>query len=927
MFAAGIGLGSGSIATLAQTSAPASGGLIADWLQPLLRAGSGDGSTGATSLGAGLLSFAAPEERLPAEGAAAPSPLSVQTPGRRPIGAAGERPLPLLSRAAAEPATSWRWVPTASGLVWVAPEQASPTAAQTSGPALAARAASPETRGAPSQTAAAAAPIDGAGWSQMGALGLRTEQLAAMQGVRVAGAPLASPTAAAQRQDWVGAPGISDVIARALGRDESRAPARWQQLGSQLPFVSMPSPAPEDERAPAARPAAAPQPQPGAAMAAPQGRRPWLELGGTAALAELFAAGVGLGSGSAGLLAEASPERRPGLVADWLHSLLSAAEPVASGPGAAVERRSPITASMLPYLGLEAAPSRERAAVVQQRPAGERSVERAAPLSPTRAWPRAGGLSVGAEQFATSHGLGGAAGSASRSEAGQWVPIAGGMVFVPREERPEETPAAAGARPQPATAWAMPALSVVGESWSRAGAMGLRTELFASQQVASKQPGGMVGQLALPEQDRGAEAPAEGQASPRWGWSGGGGLIYLGPAPGPSAATQEGSFGAQPSRPSIFDLARAGFDAPQSQGPGRAGLGGEQRQPLGLSWVAPSVAAAAQGGEAHEAEQAPHEAEQTVSRRAWSGGLPVLSLPPESAGRAAGQQPVAPSKPMVPSTQELGARFAAPMLTSFPRQEAAGQAPLSLWPQTTLATTERLSRVLSMLPTGWQPTPAVVTAMSEAGAPGMPLWQKIPTPAAMPVPMPKMRVQPSADPTDDDDAEEPLQSRADMPMVSARPGAAQRQQQQQQQQQQRQAVAAAPSQPVARRAPDTQMITAALEASGASKAQVEASVKLMQAIRSHATSGVAKSDDRLSLDDLHMIAISMGQGRMAASQSPIANAVGSVDAALRLPPALHPKAAEDTPTINKKIKHLSDMVVKQIESTMKNQAIRGGHGG
>ena len=218
-----------------------------------------------------------------------------------------------------------------------------------------------------------------------------------------------------------------------------------------------------------------------------------------------------------------------------------------------------------------------------------------------------------------------------------------GRIFLPKKRVSKRLPSMART---------MPALSVAGESWSRAGAMGLRTELFASQQVASKQPGGMVGQLALPEQGRSAEAPAEGQASPRWGWSGGGGLIYLGPAPGPSAAPQAGSFGAQPSRPSIFDLARAGFDAPQGQGQGqgRAGLGSEQRQPLGLSWVPPSVAAAAQGGEAHEAEQAPHEAEQTVSRRAWSGGLPVLSLPSESAGRA-GQQPVAPSTPTVPSAQ------------------------------------------------------------------------------------------------------------------------------------------------------------------------------------------------------------------------------------------------------------------------------------
>lgn len=372
-------------------------------------------------------------------------------------------------------------------------------------------------------------------------------------------------------------------------------------------------------------------------------------------------------------------------------------------------------------------------------------------------------------------------------------------------------------------------------------------------------------------------------------------------------------------RPSSFDLATLGFSAPQP----RAELGA-QRQPLSLSWAAPSVADAGQAGEASESEQA-SESEPAGSRRAWSGGLPMLSLPPESP-RSAGQPPVATGA-AAQATQQLGARFAAPMLTSFPRQASAEQAPPSLWPQNTLATTERLTRVLSMLPTGWQPTPAVASAMAEAGAPGMPLWQRIPmpTPAVAPAAAAaSSRELTSIDPTDDDDAEEPLQSRSDMPMVSVRPGGAPRQRQQQQQQ--RPAVAPAPSQPPARRAPDTQMITAALEASGASKAQVEASVKLMQAIRSHATSGVAKSDDRLSLDDLHMIAISMGQGKMAASQSPISSAVGSVDAALRLPPALHPNTPEDTPTVNKKVKHLSDMVIKLINTAMNQNKIRSGRG-
>lgn len=897
MFAAGIGLSSGAIATLAQTTGAAPGGLIADWLQPLLRAEPATIGQAAPSLGGRLLDLVARAERQAADGVSSPSPLAVQAAGRRPLTAIGERALSPLSLAAEPaPAASGRWMPTASGLVWVAPERPSQ--------------ARPEGR-APSPFASAAAPI-AAAWSQAGALGLRTEQLAASQGVRVAGASQASPSA---RQEWAAAPGISDTISRALGGEESQLPARWQQLGSQLPFLSLPSapPTPQGERPATAAPRPATARPAATATVAAEARRPWLDLGGTAALAELFAAGVGLGSGSAGLLAEAAPERKPGLVPSWLRSLLSAPEPGT----APTERQTPFASTMLPYLGIDAAPARGQAAFMAQQAGlsamGERSVERAPSPGLARTFLRAGGLSVGAEQFAASHGLGSAAGLISQGEAGQWVPIAGGMVFVPREEAPrgaEASPGTAAERPRPP---AMPSLSPLsplsqpGDAWSRAGGMGLRTELFASQQVASKQPGGMVHQLALPEQLRGG-VPSEAASAPRWGWSGAGGLFFLGPTPEGNAASGEAADReGGPWRPSLFgqdrEMVASGLAASQPRA---------QRQPLGLSWVPPSVASAMQAPQVHEAhddEQQQAEAEPQPSRRAWTGGLPVLSLPPEGVARSAGEQAAGSA-----ATQELGARFAAPMLTSFPRQAAAEQQPLSLWPQTTLATTERLTRVLAMLPTGWQPTPAVVSAMAEAGAAGMPLWQQIPMAAPI-------SVLPSADPTDEDDAEEPVQSRANMPVVSALPGSAPSRQQQQQRPA---AVAPPPPQPPARRAPDAEMITAALTASGASKAQVEASVKLMQAIRSHASSSVAKSDERLSLDDLHMIAISMGEGRMAASQTSISNAAGSVEAAVRLAPPQHPNTPDDDKMVTKKVGHMAEMVVKLIKSLTDSQSVRNG---
>jgi hypothetical protein len=103
-----------------------------------------------------------------------------------------------------------------------------------------------------------------------------------------------------------------------------------------------------------------------------------------------------------------------------------------------------------------------------------------------------------------------------------------------------------------------------------------------------------------------------------------------------------------------------------------------------------------------------------------------------------------------------------------------------------------------------------------------------------------------------------------------------------------------------------------------------ASVKLMEAIRSHAQNQTARSDDRINLGDLTMIAISMGENKMAAASTHhTPGATPHVESALRQPDH-HVTGPEDEHTLKTKVNDMAKRVLKMIKDQEKGQRERGG---
>ena len=115
-----------------------------------------------------------------------------------------------------------------------------------------------------------------------------------------------------------------------------------------------------------------------------------------------------------------------------------------------------------------------------------------------------------------------------------------------------------------------------------------------------------------------------------------------------------------------------------------------------------------------------------------------------------------------------------------------------------------------------------------------------------------------------------------------------------------------------------------ISASGASREQVDASVKLMQAIQAQSSGQPSRNDDRLTLGDLTIVAISMGENRMAAATSGMSGGVPSVEAAIRLPPGQHPVVTQDDRAVRRKIDTLAEKVAKMVKQLKNEQGVRGG---
>lgn len=798
-----------------------------------------------------------------------------------------------------------------------------------------------------------------AAWQRPGGLALRSELIAS----QLAGSPPWSSTLGASQ--WGRAPGLPSSLAQLfLSPQREEVQPRWAMGPQGLLFVAGPQPSnsaaqtvsPQTQRPrensvrPQASPAtnAARVEQPGliptlldtlvqaqqrsvtvpgltpAAGRSPSSREsfsavgqdgtrsaertpaatmPWQSLGGMGALAELFATGVAMGTGSAGSVAQAlGVTSGHSLAPDWLRQLMSRqASPELS------ER----FAGLLPSLvfpsvfsssgGATPSPKETRrsagilgGAVLPPSFKSSDSTPSAArhPMGSLLA----GGLAATAESFARQHGIerattneeraaqrgfGGDA-EATAEPFGRWLPVAGGMVFVPKEYakaaqpsgRRQDAPRTAG-QPAPSA----PSAATMA-TFAQLGGMALRSELFSAllgpqaRQVGVDRFPSLTGWeniaallTSLPQQQDAAES-----SLPRWAWSGAGGLMFLG---APSNVRQSASERVQ------LDPA-----APVHRG-GR---------------TAESFPTAAPGSVGRMAEVMADRSATPV-RSAEHIVSPLMSLLSGPSLRMDSRQGVS----------DVERAYSQRLLTSFPRQQRATDsesAPTSLWPTATLQHVQRLEKVVSMLPTEWQPSMKVVAALRQSGVAQTPLWQELPKA------LNSLKPYETAD-----DGEDPI---AGLPQVA---GAALRSPTLSMV-----GRTATPPTPVRSDAPKDEAakqqavekaMREAVSSLIQSGGQAGASARLLEAIRSHASASPTRTDDRVNLGDLTLIALSMGENRIAASSPdhPKDRLEPNVANALRMKNFKH--VEDDKNTYRKTVSEHAEQVVKYMKDQLEKQKLRG----
>lgn len=800
-----------------------------------------------------------------------------------------------------------RWLPLGGGLVFV-PAARAPQVVPTlrseasTAPSLAARPAGEAPAPSPVPRLFVAAPeraIPEAGVLSVGGIGLRSELFTS---------GLAAPSqGTAALAAWVNAPGLSPPMAQALGSraaEATSAGGRWAVGERGLVFVS----GPQIERTPTGREqqqllgrAAPAAPVSGAlaptaatqAVTAPA--LPWLAAGGTAALAELFATGVVLGSGAASGLAErAGVASAPSGLASWmgaplLNLLSSDALAATARPSAPIERAAR-PALALDWVQPERTASALRAAMAPRTPsvpqpvvaptltapvlrAGELPTERPAQLTLQT---QAGGLAASAEAFARDHGMApsslyvAAGGGIGAEAAPRFVPLAGGLVMI-RPEAPErsaprwEAQTAASRRNAPTLPTVEAARSAPERtvSWQQAGGVGARSELFAltlgpAPSEAGASLGGWGEQpllTSLPREESSGSAP-----SARFGWSGPGGLVFLAPQLRHETAS---------ARPSLA--------TPRSL-------------PLGAPAWAERIAPAT-------SRENPVAAESSPQRVAPS--LTMLS--------AERPERVAPSSERRSDAAALQQRYARGILTSFPTEnrgrgedEQLALPPTQLQPQT-VEQISRLSQLLGQLAQGsGLRLPRSVTAAWElSGAPGMPLWQRL-----QPELTQLASAIDSADESNDGDEFAPRVGpgarRPAMTMVQGTGARAPRSQ-----------PAQASSAPPPRQKSPEAVVSAAMASVAQSGGAAAASVRLLEALRSQAIGQGGRSDDRIALDDLTMVAISVGQNKMAAATNTAYSNVSATAEALVGHPN-PPNVPDDEHAASQKVEAMAERVVKKL---------------
>lgn len=475
----------------------------------------------------------------------------------------------------------------------------------------------------------------------------------------------------------------------------------------------------------------------------------------------------------------------------------------------------------------------------------------------------------------------------------------------------------------------------------RLGNLALRSELFAQTEQARVLGAGeqLSQSLGLPTSPAPEVFAGTQPTASAAGWRGAGGLIYLPSAQAdrkakpqtaasPAATPAMAASAPRPVHVSPLSLAQPWASLPRELS--RLGLSslpmsrGAQPESAGPAVAATKAAPPAGWSEKPATSRIPPAALPFVP---VLGGATLRTTPSLELRRPAPTPQVVTASARQP--YELAARFASSMLTAFPQPDAAparaaraeAAKPAMLWPQSASATGDRVQRLLAMLPAAAASTGPLAalaelakTAPTSAGV-GMPLWQRLPSQGPLSLVAGTAGAVGAAESSDEEAAEHAESERPSLTLISGESGGASRPR--------REATSAAPATGKAASPPPVEVFKAALTASGISREQVEASAKLMQAIGA-GSSGGGRGDDRLSLDDLTLVAISMGQGRMAASMGSALTSIPSVESALRLPSVQHPTVAQDDKAVRKKIDTMAESVVKMLKQMKDNQAVRGG---
>jgi len=462
-------------------------------------------------------------------------------------------------------------------------------------------------------------------------------------------------------------------------------------------------------------------------------------------------------------------------------------------------------------------------------------------------------------------------------------------VFVPAE-RPAAGAVKRGSAARPAHQTAssptaqLPARPV--SDGSAIGGLGLRSELFASglgqssagtARTGGDPLGGWAGAHRLlasfPQQELDEPVPPS-----RFAWSGAGGLLYLA--------------GASPSPRGQQRTAATARRTPAATGAttgSAAGARSAAQLPGGMAALAEQFGAARRGSE--------------PAREAELGGGRALPLAALLGGREA------PPATGSATGAALPGRLAEAMLTGFPRRPAGG-ADAASGSHPAVHSVDRLSRLLSQLPAQWLPSSAVTTAMQSGGVAESAVWQRLPASLTRLAAAALRGDQAGAA---DGDDEPQVERHSHLTLVKGSSPAAQKAQR--------------PVEPAWKQQTPQAMVNAALQKVAGSGTPMAAAAKMLETLRGQGGAQGVRPDDRISLGDLTLIAISMGDNRMAAiSKSGTPSTVPHVESALRQDD--HQLVQPETEhTMNQKVDALAKMCLKYVEKHEQMMKERGSFDG